>query len=367
MLTLITLVLGGSIFIATFSVRASLDQYIDRVRNYMLADIDLNLSRSYRQNEIKAVLETVPGIESMEGRAGAVAQLIGENDLAAETVSIIAAPPASALIQPIMISGRWLLPGDENAILLNEAFADKYPDLKAGDHLAMFVNGKKVDWVVIGFFQFIGKGDFLAYAPYDYVTGLTGSRGRVTNLQVIVEPDYKQPEKIEALAIQIEAVLRQKGYAVNNVDSSLTLVQRTTEGLNTLTIFLLIMACLMALVGSIGLAGTMGMNVMERTREIGVMRAIGATDRVIMRLVIGEGILIGLISWLVGLAASIPISRFMSQIMMRAIFQTNGDFVFTLPGVLIWLALVIVLSAFASITPARNAARLTIREVLAYE
>ena len=52
--------------------------------------------------------------------------------------------------------------------------------------------------------------------------------------------------------------------------------------------------------GSIGLTGTMGMNVLERTREIGVMRSIGAVDRVVMKTVIIEGVVIGVISWLLG-------------------------------------------------------------------
>ena len=55
----------------------------------------------------------------------------------------------------------------------------------------------------------------------------------------------------------------------------------------------MIMALLTAFVGSIGLTGTMGMNVLERTREIGVMRAIGAVDFEIMKSVVIEGMMIG--------------------------------------------------------------------------
>jgi putative ABC transport system permease protein len=116
-----------------------------------------------------------------------------------------------------------------------------------------------------------------------------------------------------------------------------------------------------------GLAGTMGMNVLERTREIGITRAIGADDRAVMRTVIAEGVVIGSISFALAIILSIPFTYGLSTIVSLAIFQTPIDVVFTYIGYAIWLGLVLSLSTFASILPARNAARLTIREVLAYE
>jgi len=120
-------------------------------------------------------------------------------------------------------------------------------------------------------------------------------------------------------------------------------------------------------VGSMGLTGTMGMNVMERTREIGIMRSIGAVDSVIMRTIIAEGVVIGLLSFGLAIILSIPITYGLSTIVSLAVFETPIQVVFTPIGYLIWLGLVLILSALASILPARNAARLTIREVLAYE
>jgi len=113
--------------------------------------------------------------------------------------------------------------------------------------------------------------------------------------------------------------------------------------------------------------GTMSMNVMERTREIGVMRAIGATDRQVMNQVLAEGMLIGLISWVLAFGLAFPISYLMSYTVNYSIFGIPGRFAFDVSGVFIWLAIVVVLSLVASFLPARHAARLTIREVLAYE
>jgi len=134
-----------------------------------------------------------------------------------------------------------------------------------------------------------------------------------------------------------------------------------------MVIFLLIMAVLTAFVGSLGLTGTMSINVLERTREIGVMRTIGAVDRVIMQSVIIEGLVIGLITWVLAIGLSFPISFLLISILSKAIGGAMMGMTFTPPGILLWLMFVIILSVIASIIPARNTARLTINEMLAYE
>jgi putative ABC transport system permease protein len=127
------------------------------------------------------------------------------------------------------------------------------------------------------------------------------------------------------------------------------------------------MAILTAFVGSIGLTGTMSINVLERTREIGVMRTVGAVDTVIMQSVIIEALVIGLITWILAIGVSFPISSLLLRIIGEAMAGSAMTLSFTPLGILLWLVVVIFLSVFASIMPARKAARLTINEVLAYE
>ena len=169
------------------------------------------------------------------------------------------------------------------------------------------------------------------------------------------------------MAKEIDEYFRENGFQVQEAIPGLSSLDSASENIDILITFLLIMALLTATVGSMGLAGTMSMNVLERTREIGIMRAIGAADFEIIRMVIVEGLLIGLISWILGIILSIPFTYLLATIVSLAVFETPIAVVFTPIGYIIWLGLVIVLSSLASVLPARNAARLTIREVLAYE
>jgi putative ABC transport system permease protein len=124
---------------------------------------------------------------------------------------------------------------------------------------------------------------------------------------------------------------------------------------------------LIAIVGGLGLMGTMSINVIERTREIGVMRAVGASDGSVIQVFVVEGIFIGLLSWMVGVVLALPIGKLLSDAVGVAFLEAPLSYTFSTKGTLLWLAIVVVLASLASILPAWNASRLSVREVLAYE
>ena len=136
---------------------------------------------------------------------------------------------------------------------------------------------------------------------------------------------------------------------------------------NILVGVLMSMAVLLATVGSIGLMGTMLLNVLERIREIGVMRAIGASTNSVIQIFVVEGVLIGLIGWTFGTILAVVVGRSVSDAVGMQFFGVTLSYVFSLPGVAIWLVLSVLLSIAASYLPAQNAAKITVREVLAYE
>jgi putative ABC transport system permease protein len=367
-LTLITLTTGGAIFIATFGVQVSMQRFVYQIGRYFLADVNVTFARPYRVDEVQQLIYGVPGVRYMEAWSSARAQVLQPDGTIGEDVTLLAPPADSRLVVPVLIKGRWIQSGDQNAIVLNELFLSRYPDLKVGDTLDLQINNKRKGWKVVGFFRFAGKvTGFLAYTNYDYLTQITGQVHQATLYRIVSDNPHSTPQQQAALANTIDNTLRQNNFAVADISVGSDMIKRAAGGFGILTGFLLFLACLIALVGSIGLAGTMSMNVMERTREIGVLRAIGATNRILMRMVIVEGMVIGMISWVLASLLSFPIGKLISDSITQSVFGAPSQPGYPLSGFAIWLGVVVVLSILASVMPARSAAQLTIREVLSYE
>ena len=99
----------------------------------------------------------------------------------------------------------------------------------------------------------------------------------------------------------------------------------------------------------------MSLNVLERTREIGVMRAVGASNMSIFTIVIAEGVVIGVISVIFGALLAIPLSLAMCNMLGLAVLNSPLDFNYSLPAVGIWLAAALIIATGASLFPAASA------------
>lgn len=365
LLTLFTLTMGGAIFIAVFNVRVSLNNYVDDLGSYFRADVTVDFDQAYRISEVRQYAMQVDGVKHIEGWQFMAAELLYSDGTVADNINLLAPPADTELVNPILASGRWLRADDVRKLVISEAVVNYIPNLQVGDTLNLKINGNEEVWEVVGIFKFVGREGILAYTPFEYAEQANNLANRSFSFRVVTEAHDRQSQDV--VAEQLDDFFRANGFKVRETESGLSSLDTVTESMDILVAFLLIMAILTAVVGAMGLTGTMGMNVLERTREIGIMRAIGADDRAIMRTVIGEGFVIGMISFVLAIFISIPISYGLSYILAITVFESPITVVFTYLGYAIWLGLIIILSIIGSVVPARNAASLTIREVLAYE
>jgi len=366
-LTLFTLVLAGAIFISIFNLRASFGQVIQDIQGYFLADINVDFSRGYRFDKVSAMALSVPGVESVEGWLTYGGTLVSENkDEAGRQVAFFAPPSTSTLIDPIISGGRWLKPGDENAIVVGNQLLNILPNLKIGNTLTIKIDRKETKWEIVGFYTIVGGGDtpFL-YANYEYLSKIINQPGMAYSLRVITsEHDSVTQNNVND---QLQAIFEARGVQVTNTQLGADFVRDQTAQTDIFVIFMLVMAVMIAIVGGLGLMGTMSINVLERTREIGVLRAIGASNFDIQSIVIVEGVIIGLIGWIVSIVLSIPVTNVLAFGVGMAMFQSPFPVVLGATGIFVWLIFTLVLAAIASSLPARRASKLTVKDTLAYE
>jgi putative ABC transport system permease protein len=203
------------------------------------------------------------------------------------------------------------------------------------------------------------------YTNYEYISRLINYPNQVYSLRIITAGHDAASQ--EAVNEQLQALYDQRGIQVNSSQLSTEWSAAQKAQTDVLVYFMLSMAILIAVVGGLGLAGTMSINVLERTREIGVMRAIGASNGDIQWIVITEGMVIGLISWAVSILLAFPITGILTFGVGSAIMQAPMPAVYDVSGILAWLVGILIIGTLASALPARRASRLTVRETLAYE
>jgi putative ABC transport system permease protein len=132
-------------------------------------------------------------------------------------------------------------------------------------------------------------------------------------------------------------------------------------------IFLIVVSGILAGVGGLGLMTTMSLNVLERRREMGVLRAIGASPRMVWLIVVTEGVAIGVLGWALAALAAWPVSKAIGDLLVKLMFKVGLDFLFEAGGPLIWLGVSICLGTVASFLPAWHASRRPVREAIGYE
>lgn len=363
-LTLITLSLASTIFISIFSVRASLQQTLDDSLRYFDYDVQIQFSRPYRVERILQVLEGMPEVVAAESWAIGNVRRVYNDGREGENILAYAPPADSALIKPTLIAGRWLRPGDTNQIVVNNDVLRDNEDIVVGSQLRLKIGGRETTWTVVGIVR-SGFPQPAVYASYDYFSWASNEVG--LGQLVVLRTNPNDPVSQIRIGEKLQEKYQNAGFRVEIMQSVAQLKMIISTVFNVIIFFLLFMAVVLGAVGGLGLMGTMSINVIERSREIGVMRAVGASDGIVLRIVLVEGVLIGVISWLIGSVIAFPASKILADQVGLLLLQAKPNFIFSVSGMMLWLFTVIVLAGIASYLPARSASQITVREVLSYE
>ncbi len=364
-LTQITLIMAGIVFMMVMSASQSLSYTIDFLTNSLGLKVLLGFEGNLRSDEAISIIATQPGVDQVEMRLfRSGTALRNEDDLKGENVFVNALPPDTQLARLPVPHGRWLLPADGHAVVINQEIATKL-GVKVGDTIVLDVgSGKKTRWTVVGTVFDLSNLQRNTYVPIEVFSREMGLVGRASDAWVTTLPDDAATQA--RVADQLRNAFESRGIRVRSTFTGAEVRQQNQNQFDILVALLLVMSGLVAIVGSIGLAGTLSINVLERRREIGVMRAIGASSFTVASLFIGEGMVLGLLAGLLAIPFSIPLGSLFASAIGNAI-QFGIIYRFSWAGVVTWLVIIVALSIAASALPALRATRVSVRESLAYE
>jgi putative ABC transport system permease protein len=228
----------------------------------------------------------------------------------------------------------------------------------------------KHDWQVVGFYQVLlmSGGDFsmdLIYAPREAVYEATSkvNKGGV----LLVRTQQHDLDSVNAVVSRLQDTFAQHHIEIVSNETKEQTRITAMGGYNIMISMMMVLASMVAVVGGIGLMGSLWISVIERTKEVGILRSIGASSLNIMGMFMLEGIIQGLISWLIAVPVALIATPAMASAMGQVIFSSNLYYAFNWSAVILWLVIVLILSIVASAIPARSASQINIRQSLNYD
>jgi putative ABC transport system permease protein len=347
-------------FIVVANVSTSLNYTLDNLLNELGLDIVFAFENPHHSSRLIDIAESVPGVlevEIWDQREATINLDTGET----RKTYLMSLPPSSQVFNPRIVAGRALLPDDGQANLLNNRIAVE-ENVFVGDKITLTIIGRDSTWKVVGLIINLGNDQSGLFVPFEALAREIGT----VNLGTIVmgTSGGSDLETEKDLISKLEDAYTNAGIKPSTLYSANDVREQSRTAFNIITYLMFSMAFMAAIVGRIGLMGTMSLNVLERGREVSVMRASGTNSYANVGIFISEGVFLDIMSWTLALPLSIPISRSFSKVVGMTLLRLPLDFGLSYNGLLVWLILVLILSTLASNIPALRTTRVSVHETL---
>ena len=371
LLTQLVLIIAGGSFLMVMSLNSSATFTLDNLYGRRHFDTTIQFGSNERAGRVQALAKTVPGVEASELRLVQSATLFIEGQLIKEAgigTSLQGIPTGSDFSSPLIVAGRWFLPGENGRAVVMTRQTAEDNDIQVGDTVILDLGQLgKDEWQVVGLYDPVFVGGFnqdTIFAPLESLYQTTKKYGQGSVLYV--RTTSHDPEFTAAVTKQLKEMYDRHGLKVA-ISETQADSRKTADWQFAIVIWMMLsLAIIVAVVGGLALMGALSIGVIERTKEIGVLRAVGARSRAILGIFVVEGVLQGLLSWLVAMPLSFLVSPALADALGKAMFGTTLDYQYNWSAVTTWLITVLIISVVASILPARGATRISVRDSLAY-
>jgi putative ABC transport system permease protein len=365
---------AGTVFVAGMSLSGGVDAIEQEQTKQRTWDVDVQLASPASMDKISTLVEQLPDVSRVEGFNVTPTGVAGPGQIPVTRtypdqghgrVSVTAIPTGTTTLPPPkLLEGRWLQPGETGVVVLNQITRNNtVPGIGAGDSVQLLIGGRPTTWRVVGLVEErMGAGG--VYATAAGLAAATGQPPRVNQLRIATDR-HDEPTRT-AVADAVNNTLTGAGIKVASA-ASVSRSEAISEGhMGPIVTIVLAIAVAMGVVGGIGLASTMSTNILDRTREFGVMHAIGARPRAVRRIVVAEGVFLALASCLVAVLPALGLTAVLGAGLGNLFFSAPLPFRVSVLAVGIWVVLVVLGGVLATDAAATRAARLTVREALAY-
>jgi len=366
-LTLGLLACAGAMLETTLAVRAAWTDDVARAAQQRRWDLELALPPQAGPDRVAALLRPLPDVRAVESwdAAGAAAASDGVEvvhtypDGGHGGFTLRAAPAATAMIAPRLVQGRWLKAGDDGVVVLNTmARAVAFHDARVGDTVTLSIAHRPVALRLVGVIDETLTPGAAYVSPSTFARVAGGDATGVLRV-ALRERDADRP----ALAAITQALAR-AGIAPRGAITARRFAAAQGGHVAILVAALGFIALLMAVVGLLGLASALSVATAERTREFGVLRALGASRGLALRVVLAEGAVIGVASWAAAVVLALPLSAVVARVLASIAAQELAPRLY--PGAVALLLPALLAGAVAaSLAPALRASRWTVRQSLA--
>jgi putative ABC transport system permease protein len=364
LLNVALLAVAGAVFMVALNQLALWNAMSEQAAAARRDDLLVFLRESQPKQAVFAAVRRVAGVRSVEQVDSQLA-LIDPGDQLAVTATqdnslLMNFVPASTTMHvPRLVAGRWLTSRDDGAVVLNQQARRALHGAQLGDAVTLLIKQRSVRLRVIGIIEET-LTRAAGYTTPQVLDGISEMRDRVTKLAVAMGAGRDADQMAAAITRQLTA----QGFAVRDTLTR-TLIQRSQAAhVYILLALSAVIVLAIAIVGTLGLSTALTAQVIERTRELGILRALGASAQHITRSILAEAMLASLLSWIVAWVLSIPVTLFSVRGLAATIQQPlSAQWSMVAPAA--WLVLGMVFAALASLRPARQAAALTVRQALA--
>lgn len=368
------LAVAGGLFMTGMNAAQSIASLSTASADEQRWDVDVLLSTAADARSLASMVRRIPHVTTIETwtQLPAGTQSPGQTDVLqtypdqghGSTNLFVLPPNGSALLNtPRVKEGRWLRPDDTGAVVLDQvARANTAPNIHTGETLRLSIAGRPTTWRVAGIVEELSAGANIYVSDAGYARA--AGRSNRTNL-LRIATDHHDAVTRNAVAQDVQRALARASIDVQYARPSNWQTAVAGGHEFVLIAVVLAIAAVTSLVGLIGLGSSMSANVLERTREFGVMQAIGARASAVYSVVLSEGIFTALASCVLALGLAFVLTFFVDRGIGNMMFHASLPFRISIAAIAIWAVAVMLGAALATLAPAFGAARITVREALA--